>query len=205
MKVAPEKTWSAPPPFPQQTAPFHFNTAPDLQYWLTFGIVEGTMHIANETRTLPQNEGLCPYITVHYISKEQSEQELENLAAASSAINVYNRWLLKEKSLGKTLVKPSDISTVAHYCLAFRGDEYIIYITGADISDPLEWEGCLVQRVAGSGFHQTAAVECLLDWLKKIHRWACTAYANDCAEDWKIVIALARTEPAKNRVGKALE
>ncbi len=89
------KNWMVPPCHPpRKTMNFHLNPVPYLQYWLSIDILkERKMHVSNEVLTLPQDEGMYPCLTIHYVSKkvqmpQQWVKEAEVQADMLSAISV---------------------------------------------------------------------------------------------------------------------
>ncbi|KAL9049059.1 MAG: hypothetical protein Q9162_007413 [Coniocarpon cinnabarinum] len=192
------------------TALSPFDRNPDLTYWLRVESFHPSYRSA-----LPffvcidsSGKGTCPYMTVEFKKdRDTTLQEAENQLAISSALVVYNRFLLRCQQLRESGQKPlkewdkAKFNGIKHYGFVFHEFRATLYIVRPALefpplvgdADSSCWRGCDIVPLERFDATVTDSILALKKWMNEIHNWGLGEYCDDIVSD------LEALQPAAKR------
>ncbi len=128
----------------------------------------------------------CQYLTVEFKKDDDSEEAALNQVASAAALALYNRFLLREKTIGmcsrKRWTKPL-VKALRHYGITWTGSEYDIWCIAPTLTAEYEWAGCRMTRVCCGDCVSASSVRELISWLNEIHCWGLRVHGPGCGKD----------------------
>ena len=168
---------------------YGFDLRPDCAYWLSLQAfspnykahVPEHVHVVYKTIT-------CPYLTIEFKRDDVEDQAAFNQVAAAAALALYNRYLLRRRSLDLAKQKwdQQHLEPLKHYGITFTGSSYSIWCIRAGLTNRYYWNGCYMERVFYGDCELAESVRDLIDWINEIHCWGLTVHGPECQKDVKV-------------------
>ena len=168
---------------------YGFDLRPDCAYWLSLQAfspdykvhVQEHIHVVHDTIT-------CPYLTIEFKRDDVEDQAAFNQVAAAAALALYNRYLLRRRSLDLAKQKwdQQHLKHLKHYGITFTGSSYSIWCIHAVLTNRYYWNGCHMERVFLGNCERAISVRDLIDWINEIHCWGLTVHGPECQKDVKV-------------------
>ncbi|KAF2086040.1 hypothetical protein K490DRAFT_66966 [Saccharata proteae CBS 121410] len=200
IKPIPSLRWKAPPligkhePRKSNYKPFEFDVFPDALYWISLNnfdpgrtvLFEPFVHIFNQRI-------LLPYLTVEHKCDGTESRNAKHQIAASAAMILYNRFLVKGILLDLTGAPWSTVNTsnLRHYGLIMMGSKWSIWLARPRITRSGKWSGCTVDCIDEGTMSSYTVIQKLGDWLNEIHRWGLTTWGTEVIQDLETCVATA--------------
>ncbi|KAI0546814.1 hypothetical protein F4679DRAFT_402787 [Xylaria curta] len=183
-----EGEWLSPPILPHKTPKqYEWDTLSDCTYHFSLAAFEGRFRGEVKSFTsVIHRQGICPYFTVDFKKDDQSIETARYRVAASSALSLYNRYLLKCNMREATLQNQTDWteedkSHIRHYGLAFTGSLWTLYcILPKTFS---EWTGCTMRPLYQGDCLQIGDIESLIALVNDVHYWGLAVHGVSCKQD----------------------
>ncbi|KAI1125632.1 hypothetical protein F5Y10DRAFT_267949 [Nemania abortiva] len=185
----PQNKWLPPPPIPGSINPpkrYEWDIRPDCAYYLSLQAFQPDFRpkIRKHVSVL-QQRAFCPYLTIEFKKDEESLDTTRYRVAVSSAISLYNRYLLKLKSL--TLRTPGaswsedDQSNMRHYGITFTESNWNLWCTVPKTF--AEWTGCNMSSIHSADCRTLVGIQQLVEYLNDIHYWGLRVHGRSCKMD----------------------
>ncbi|KAI0192977.1 hypothetical protein EV127DRAFT_490198 [Xylaria flabelliformis] len=133
-----------------------------------------------------RDQGICPYFTVEFKKENMSAETACYRVAASSALSLYNRYLLKCKMRAATLQNHAEWSGedkrhIRHYGLTFAGPKWTLYCILPKTFP--EWTGCTMRPLYKGNCLQPGQIRLLIELVNDIHYWGLAIHGESCKQD----------------------
>jgi hypothetical protein len=178
---------------------YNFDVRPAVQYWLSLQGFEEEYHSDFCAWTgIEMNDLICPYLTIDFCDEDHCYVFAENKVAASGAVALYNRYLLKRKAVKLSRGSWSERHTILlkHYGVTFKKkDMCLIWCFTPVLSGEFEWAGCTMAKVCYLCLTDSMGVwdiPRLIDWINEIHCWGLTVHGPGIAEDFDVCQSIVR-------------
>ncbi|KAI1733967.1 hypothetical protein F4680DRAFT_439903 [Xylaria scruposa] len=177
------------PPIPPHEIPkqYEWDILPDCTYHFSLTAFQGLFRGEVKSFTsVIHRRGICPYFTVEFKKDNQSIETAGYRVAASSALSLYNRYVLKCNMREATLQNQADWSEedkshLRHYGLTFTGSLWTLYCILPKTFP--EWTGCTMKPVCQGDCLQVDGIELLIELVNDIHHWGLAVHGESCKQD----------------------
>ena len=179
-----------PPPLTEAPSPaneFAFDLRPDCAYWISLqGTNRNLIYIIEAIIHTIFHHFTSPYLTIEFKKDDQDWKVALNQLAAASALALYNRFCLRQKSFvqGETWTRRRT-RVLRHYGLAMRGDAYTVWCTTPRLTEDFTWAGCEMKRIGSGSCSRDNDLHELIHWINEIHCWGLIKHAPRVEKDLK--------------------
>ncbi|KAI1184663.1 hypothetical protein F5B17DRAFT_70602 [Nemania serpens] len=130
-----------------------------------------------------QQRAFCPCLTIEFKKDEENIDTARHQVAVSSAMSLYNRYLLKSLTLQASGASWSeeDQSQMRHYGITFTGSNWNLWCTVPKAFT--EWTGCTVSSIYSADCRTLVGIQQLVEFLNDIHYWGLEVHGKFCKKD----------------------
>ena len=208
--VAPSSKWCPPPVIISQGTPdpcteYEFDLRPDCAFWLSLQAFNQDYVSQLQAKVFVMKKRMtCPYLTIEFKKDDALEEAAINHVASAAALALYNRFLLREKTIGilhrRRWTEPL-VKTLRHYGITWTGSEFDIWCVVPVLTSEFEWAGCTMTKLYHGDCMNTASVRELINWLNEIHCWGLTVHGPRCEKDIKLRMNARQTGIGTSDIG----
>jgi hypothetical protein len=192
---AKDSKWISPPVIDRSKdiSRYNFRLKPDCAYWLSLkAFSESHRDLVSDAAHTVDDRITCPYFTVEFKKSNNTVEQAINQVTATSALTLYNRYLLKNHRLkaGKQQWNEKHFQQIRHYALTFTGATAVVWVMQPKSAGTLQsgWKGCEMTRLWTSNCATRQGIQDLVDWVNAIHRWGLEQHGRFCQDDIKVVL-----------------
>ncbi len=170
---------------------YDFNIRPDCTYWLALHAFSSEyVSQVRDITAVPQKRMTCPYLTIEFKRDDTNMNKAVDQVATFGAVALYNRYLLRAKSISDMGQGWTHEQTcqLRHYALTATGSSYVFWCIRPTLLKNREWNGCNMEKIFGDDFETKTGVKNFVRWINEIHRWALTVYIESCEMDVKRIL-----------------
>lgn len=183
-------SWVPPPVIsndnPDHSTEYEFDLRPDCAFWLSLQAFNQDYVTQLQPMVFVVKKRMtCPYLTIEFKKDDALEQAALNKLAGAAALVLYNRFILRKKTigvLGSSWTEPL-VKTLRHYGITWTGSEFDIWCVVPVLTPEFEWAGCKMTEVYHGDCMNTSSVRELINWLNEIHCWGLTVHGPRCEKD----------------------
>ncbi|KAI0097282.1 hypothetical protein GGR51DRAFT_541265 [Nemania sp. FL0031] len=182
----PQDQWFHPPPMPGSKPPkrYEWDIRPDCAYLLSLQAFQpGFRSQVQNHVSVVQQRAFCPYLTIEFKKDEENLDTARYQVAVSSAMSIYNRYLLKSSTLQASGASWSeeDQSQMRHYGITFTGSNWNLWCTVPKSFS--EWTGCTMSSIYSGDCRTLAGIGRLVEIINDVHYWGLEVYGKSCKND----------------------
>ncbi|KAI0486007.1 hypothetical protein F4859DRAFT_351288 [Xylaria cf. heliscus] len=186
VRKLPQSKWLPPPPIPGWNPPkrYDWDIRPDCTYHVSLQAFQpGFRSNVRRHVSVVQQRAFCPYLTIQFKKDEENLDTARYQVAVSSAMSLYNRYLLKSLALqasGDSWLE-EDQSQMRHYGITFTGSDWNLWCTVPKTF--AEWTGCTMSSICSADCRTLAGIQQLVELLNDIHYWGLEVHGKSCKRD----------------------
>ncbi len=181
----PSSNWCPPPVLSKGTSDpsteYEFDLRPDCAYWLSLQDFNQDYVSQLQSKVFVIKKRMtCPYLTIEFKKDDALEEVALNQVASAAALALYNRFLLRKKTIGilsRRRWTEQLVKTLRHYD---------IWCIAPTLTSKYEWAGCTMTNVYHGDCVNASSVRELINWLNEIHCWGLTVHGPRCEKDIKL-------------------
>ncbi|KAF2967837.1 hypothetical protein GQX73_g5724 [Xylaria multiplex] len=196
VRKLPQSKWLPPPPVPGSNLPkrYEWDIRPDCTYHVSLQAFQpGFRSKVRKHVSIIQQRAFCPYLTIEFKKDEENLDTARHQVAISSAISLYNRYLLKTATLQAcgTSWSEDDQSQMRHYGITLTGSNWNLWCTVPKTF--VTWTGCTMSSIYSADCRTVAGIQQLIEFLNDIHYWGLEVHGKSCKRD---IHAKTRSDPS---------